>query len=100
MEAGVALAAEGIQVQVVSMPSTELFDAQDAAYRESVVPAGVPTVTIEAASTMGWHKYAGDRGYSFGIDHFGASAPAERIYEEFGLTAANVAAKARELLAK
>ncbi|MEP6756947.1 MAG: transketolase C-terminal domain-containing protein, partial [Chthonomonadales bacterium] len=92
------LNADGTQAQVVSMPSTELFDAQDATYRESVLPTGVPVVTIEAAATLGWHKYIGGNGFCIGIDHFGASAPAETIYSKFGLTPERMAEEARKLI--
>jgi transketolase len=81
-----ALEAEGIGADVVSMPCWELFDAQDAAYRDDVLPAGVLKVSIEAGITFGWQKYIGD-GLAIGIDRFGASAPADKLYEYFGLTA-------------
>lgn len=84
-----------LSVQVVSLPSFSVFDAQDSAYRESVLPKGVPTLSIEAASTFGWGKYADAH---VGLDRFGASAPGDVNMREFGFTAENVAAKARELL--
>ena len=93
-----ALANDDIAARVVSLPSWELFAAQDAAYRAQVLPAGVPRVSIEAATTFGWARWVGDNGTSIGIDHFGASAPYETLYREFGLTAENVAAQARALL--
>ncbi len=93
------LAAKGVKARVVSMPSWELFDAQPKAYRDEVLPEGTPRVTIEAAATIGWHKYAGAKGAVIGIDRFGASAPAERIYAELGVTAENVVAQAEALLA-
>jgi transketolase len=77
-------------VRVVSMPCTELFEEQDEEYRASVLPAAVTArVSVEAGVTLGWERYAGSH---IGIDHFGASAPYERIFAEFGLTAAAVAA--------
>jgi len=85
------LAGQGIAASVVSMPCTEAFDAQDAAWREAVLPAGVRRAVIEAGSTLGWHKYAGPNGLIFGIDRFGASAPAEILYDHFGLTPKKVA---------
>ena len=88
-------------MRVVSLPSWELFAAQDAAYRQSVLPAGTPKVAIEAGITLGWERWVGNDpalGAVIGIDHFGASAPYKRIYAEFGLTVANVIAKARQLL--
>ena len=81
-----ALEAEGIGAEVVSMPCTELFDAQDAAYRGDVLPADVLKVSIEAGVTLGWQKYVGD-GLTIGIDRFGASAPADQLYDYFGLSA-------------
>ncbi|HOB14949.1 MAG TPA: transketolase [Novosphingobium sp.] len=76
----------GIGTDVVSMPCTQLFDAQDAAYRADMLPAGVLKVSIEAGVTLGWQKYVGD-GLTIGIDRFGASAPADQLYDYFGLTA-------------
>jgi len=81
-----ALEADGIGADVVSMPCTELFDAQDAAYRADVLPADVLKVSIEAGVTLGWQKYVGD-GLTVGIDRFGASAPADQLYDYFGLSA-------------
>lgn len=89
------LRAEGVRVRIVSMMSTFLFDHQEASYRESVLPKSIPTLSIEAASTFGWAKYSQAQ---VGIDHFGASAPASRLFEEFGFTPENVAAQARALL--
>ena len=80
------LEAAGIGADVVSMPCWELFDEQDAAYRADVLPAGVLKVSIEAGVTLGWQKYIGD-GLAIGIDRFGASAPADQLYDYFGLTA-------------
>ena len=85
----------------MSLPSWELFDRQDAAYKESVLPAKVKArVAIEAGSTFGWERYVGDAGAVVGVDHFGASAPAGVLYKEFGITAAALVAKARAVLAK
>lgn len=81
-----ALEAEGIGADVVSAPCLELFDRQDAAYRADLLPAGVLKVSIEAGVTLGWQKYVGD-GLTIGIDRFGASAPADQLYDYFGLTA-------------
>ncbi len=97
-ELGVAVdAAASIDaaVRVVSMPCWELFEAQDAAYRQSVLPKGVPTVSVEAGVTLGWHKYADD---VIGIDRFGASAPGSTVMKELGITADAVAAKVTSLL--
>jgi len=82
-----ALAAQGKAVRVVSMPSTDVFDAQDAAYREAVLPKAVTArVAIEAASTGGWWKYVGCQGAVMGIDRFGESAPAGDLFKAFGFT--------------
>ena len=93
------LEADGIGTRVVSLPSWERFDAQTAEYRESVLPAAVrKRVTVEAGVSLGWERYAGDEGAIIGIDRYGASAPAGRIFEAFGLTAANVADTARRVV--
>ena len=84
---GAAEAMSGKKVRVVSMPSTNLFDAQDAAYKSSVLIKGVPTVAVEAAVTDAWYKYADA---VVGIDHFGESAPASELFKEFGFTVENV----------
>jgi len=81
------LSAEGIPVRVISMPSTEVFDQQDDAYRESVLPVSVTArVAIEAGSTSLWYKYVGLQGEVIGIDRFGESAPAKELFEYFGIT--------------
>ncbi|WP_298197312.1 transketolase [Novosphingobium sp.] len=80
-----ALEGQGIGADVVSMPCWELFDAQDAAYRADLLPAGVLKVSIEAGVTLGWQKYVGD-GLTIGLDRFGASAPAEVLFEHFGFS--------------
>ncbi|QDX27963.1 transketolase [Sphingomonas suaedae] len=82
-----ALEAQGIGADVVSMPSWERFDAQDAAYRADLLPANVLKVSIEAGTTLGWERYTGLDGLRFGLDSFGASGPAEDLYKHFGLTA-------------
>ncbi|GMN43131.1 hypothetical protein TIFTF001_012330 [Ficus carica] len=90
---------EGKAVRVVSFVSWELFDEQSDAYKESVLPAAVSArVSIEAGSTFGWEKIVGNNGKAIGINRFGASAPAGKIYKEFGLTAEAVIAAAKELL--
>jgi transketolase len=91
----------GIKARVVSMPSMSLFDAQDATYKESILPAAVTRrVSVEAGCTFGWHKYVGLDGIALGIDHYGASAPGERIFKEFGFTIENVTALATSLVKK
>jgi len=85
------LAAKGKKIRVVSMPSTNLFDAQDEAYRESVLPASVSKrVAVEAGVTDGWWKYVGTNGKILGLDRFGESAPAGQLFKEFGFTVENV----------
>ncbi|MHB1988342.1 MAG: transketolase [Acidimicrobiales bacterium] len=91
-----ALAAQGVDARVVSFPCWDLFESQDEAYQDSVLPAGVPTLAVEAASSFGWDRYADA---SVTIDHFGASAPGGRNMEEFGFTATGVTRRAQELLA-
>jgi transketolase len=96
LEAAKKLADEGRGVRVVSFPSWDLFEGQDAAYRESVLPKNITRrLAVEAAATLGWDRYAKS---ILGIDHFGASAPAKVIFENFGFTVENVVAKAKELL--
>jgi len=90
MEAQQQLAGEGIHVRVVSMPSTFVFDRQDAAYRAAVLPKAVPRVSIEAGVTDYWRKYVGLDGAAIGIDSFGESAPAGVLYKFFGITTENV----------
>jgi transketolase len=99
VEAAKLLEADGINARVVSFPSWELFEAQDEAYRELVLPVAIQArVSLEAGITMGWEKYTGSHGLRIGIDHFGFSAPAKVIFEELGFTPAKVAAKAHGLL--
>jgi transketolase len=99
MAAAEALEKEGIRSRVVSLPSWERFEAQDAAYREAVLPrASRKRVTIEAESPFGWERYAGDDGVIVGIDRFGASAPAEKIFEAFGITADRVMELGRKVV--
>jgi transketolase len=98
VEAAKLLAGQGRRVRVVSMPCTSLFDAQDAAYRASVLPAGTRRVAIEAGSREGWWRYVGSDGAVVGMESFGASAPAKRLFEHFGFTAGHVAGVAAGLL--
>jgi transketolase len=94
------LSAEGVKARVVSMPSTDAFDKQDAAYRESVLPKAVSArVAVEAGIADYWFKYVGLNGAIVGMTSFGESAPAELLFEEFGFTVENVVAKAKALLA-
>ena len=99
VDAAKVLAGRGTRARVVSMPSWKLFDGQDEAYRDSVLPpAAKARMSIEAGSTLGWHKYVGDRGIAFGLDHFGTSAPAADIAKEYGFTPEHVAGVAAGLL--
>ena len=91
----------GTKVRVVSLPSFELFEAQDAQYRESVLPASVTArVTVEAGATLGWERYAGDGGEIIGLDDFGASAPGDVVMKEFGFTVERVVEAARRALGR
>jgi transketolase len=102
MAARAALAQEGIGVRVVSMPSTQVFDAQDEAYRDRVMPADVPRIAIEAGRTDFWRKYVGlerHGGHVIGVDCFGESAPAGELFAHFGLTAERVVATIRSAIA-
>ncbi len=93
------LSSEGKKVRVVSMPSWELFEAQDAAYKESVLPKAVTKrLSVEAGASFGWHKYVGTEGDTVSIDTFGASAPGGTCMEKFGFSVDNVLAKAKALL--
>ncbi len=90
---------EGIKVRLVSLPCWELFEAQDETYKESVLPASVTNrVSIEAGTTLGWQKWVGLDGITIGVDRFGASAPYQKIYEEYGLTLEHVVDAAKSLL--
>lgn len=98
MSAQQALADEGIAVRVVSMPSTNVFDRQDAQWRTAVLPAGIPRVSVEAGVTDFWRKYVGLEGGVVGLDRFGESAPAGALFEYFGITAEAVAEQVRACL--
>ncbi|MGZ3503408.1 MAG: transketolase [Vulcanimicrobiaceae bacterium] len=97
VDAAKLLEAKGMKTRVVSMPSWELFAAAPQAYRDSVLPPDVSArMSIEAAATFGWHQWVGDRGYAYGIDHFGTSAPAADIAKAFGFTPEHIAEVAEE----
>ena len=99
MDAAAALREKGRQIRVVSMPSTDVFDAQDEAYRDSVLPPSVTArVAVEAGVTAGWLKYVGLDGAVVGIDRFGESAPADEAFKYFGFTVDNVAAQVESLM--
>ncbi len=98
VKAAAALRAEGRNVRVVSMPCVELFEEQDASYRESVLPAAVrKRLVVEASGSFGWHKFVGLDGDTISVDRFGASAPGPVCMEKFGFTVENVVAKAQAL---
>jgi len=95
------LAADKINARVVSMPSRELFEAQDEAYRDAVLPPAIEArVTVEEASCIGWHRYAGARGIVLGVDTFGISAPIDVVNKHFGFTPERVAAAAKQVLGR
>jgi transketolase len=95
------LTAEGVLARVVSMPSTDIFDAQNRAYKESVLPPEVKArVSVEAASVFGWERYVGTEGVIIGMTTFGASAPIKDLMNKFGFTTDHVIQAAREVLAR
>jgi transketolase len=95
LDAAAVLAEDGVQAQVVSMPSWELFAIQDETYQDAVLPPDVPTLAVEAGVSFGWDRWADD---VVAIDHFGASAPGDVVLENFGYSGGNVAARARQLI--
>ncbi|MFB6285312.1 MAG: transketolase [Candidatus Bipolaricaulia bacterium] len=98
LDAQQALENDGIPTRVVSMPSWELFDEQDAAYRREVLPPNGRKLAIEAGSTLGWSKYVGDDGDAIGLERFGASAPSDVAYENLGFNVDNVVTRAKQLV--
>jgi transketolase len=94
-EAAEQLGVDGLTVRVVSLPSWDRFEAQDDAYRQQVLPPGVPRLAVEAGTPFGWDRYADD---VLGIDTFGASAPGGVVLDKLGFTADNVATRARALI--
>ncbi|MDA2988273.1 MAG: transketolase [Actinomycetota bacterium] len=99
LAAAEALAADGIDINVVSMPCLEWFNAQEQAYQDSVIDPSISArVAVEAGSTLGWHRYVGDRGAVIGLDHFGASADGPRLYSEFGITTEAIADAVRGVI--
>ncbi|GAB4314856.1 MAG: transketolase [Candidatus Zixiibacteriota bacterium] len=99
LEAQETLAKENVPVRVVSMPSWELFSAQDQSYRDQVLPPSMTArVSVEAAATLGWERWVGTQGRMVGIDRFGASAPGQTVLNELGINAANVVANVKSLL--
>jgi transketolase len=101
MDARAALTERGVSAKVVSLPSWDIFESQDAAYQEAVLgPKGGPRVTIEAGVTLGWERYAGANGASIGVDRYGASGPGKKVLEAYGFTSGNVVETALSLLGK
>jgi len=98
LKAQAALAQENIQVSVVSMPSTNVFDRQSAAYQDGVLPKGLPRIVVEAGVTGGWWKYVGGAGTVIGLDRFGESAPAGVLFKEFGFTVDNVVKSVKQFI--
>jgi len=99
LEARESLAADGVAARVVAMPCWEAFEAQDQAYRDAVLPPAVTArISVEAGVTFGWQRWTGLRGASVGVNRFGTSAPGNVILERYGITAANVAARVKEVL--
>ncbi|GMA58509.1 hypothetical protein GCM10025858_30120 [Alicyclobacillus sacchari] len=101
LEAGKKLAAEGVQVRVISFPSIEVFRAQDQAYRDDVLPPTLrKRVAVEMAHPMSWYEFVGFDGEVLGIDRFGASAPGDIVVKEYGFTVDNVYAAAKRVLSR
>ncbi|HHX62372.1 MAG TPA: transketolase, partial [Epulopiscium sp.] len=98
VEAATKLAEEGIKVAAISMPSMDLFEMQSEEYKESILPRNkTKRIAVEALSPFGWHKYVGLDGEVIAIDEFGASAPADLLFEKYGFTVENVIKVAKEL---
>jgi transketolase len=101
MQAADRLGEKGIAVRVISMPSWELFEQQPESYRHQIMPPNLrKRIAVEAGATLGWYKYTGLDGTIIGLDHFGASAPAEELFEKFGLTPEAVVTAAENLMAE
>jgi transketolase len=100
LDAQTQLAGRGVPARVVSLPSWRLFDEQPESYRKEVLPPGLPIVSVEAGTTLGWSRYVGPDGASVGIDHFGASAPGPVVLKEFGFTPDHVTEVALAVLGR
>ena len=98
LDAQKLLAAQGIPVNVVSMPCTSAFDRQEAAYRTAVLPEHLPRIAVEAGIPDGWYKYVGLNGAVIGISRFGESAPADELFKLFGITAEHVVQAVKSVL--
>jgi transketolase len=101
VEARKKLEKYGVKARVVSMPSWDLFAAQDAGYRESVLPKRIKArVSVEAGAPLGWHRWVGDEGVVIGLERFGASAPGEEVLQHLGFTAEHVTSAALRVLGR
>jgi transketolase len=101
MSAYAKLTAEGVRARVVSMPSTDIFDMQDEAYKKSVLPPEIKArVSVEAASVFGWERYVGLEGAIIGMTTFGGSAPAKDLFKKFGFTVDHVVQAAKQVMAR
>jgi transketolase len=98
IDAQTALAAEGINVRVVSAPCLEWFAEQDQAYKESVLSPGVVKISIEVGIAQGWRELIGDSGVAISLEHYGASADAKRLFKEFGFSVENVVAQVKKAI--
>jgi transketolase len=98
LEARDRLASEGVQVRVVSVPSTNMFSSQSDEYRKTVLPPGVPLLVIEAGASLGWRSYVGPQIAVIGVDSFGASAPGADVMQHYGFTVENVCKQAHNVL--
>ena len=99
VEAQKVLANEGIDVSVISMPSWDRFEEQSKEYKESVIPKSVKKrLGLEVGSSLGWDRYTGDEGDILAIDRFGASAPGDKVMQEYGFTVENVVARVKALV--
>src|SRR5262245_56154123 len=99
VEAEALLGQQGIRARLVSMPCWELFEEQDRAYRDQVLPPSLPArLAVEAGVSLGWHRWVGARGALVTLDRFGASAPGSRVMKELGFTAQHVAERAKQLV--
>jgi transketolase len=99
LDAGKILASEGHSIRVISFPSWDLFESQDLDYKEKIIPSEITArLSVEMGSSQGWHRWVGSKGLILSIDHYGASAPAQILFEKFGFTVENILIKARKLL--
>jgi len=98
LDAAKTLGEKGVRVRVVSMPSTDHFDAQPYSYRDAVLPRGVPRLAVEAGVRDGWWRYVGERGNVVGMTSFGASAPAKALFEHFGFTREHIVREIEALI--